>query len=67
MTEQSKIPLPPEGKAKSLFERVEDLFGLDAFVAPPVPETVAEPPARALIVSLCPGPSVCLKTATAFV
>lgn len=48
MTEQSKIPLPPEGKAKSLFERVEDLFGLDAFVAPPVPETVAEPPAKAV-------------------
>jgi hypothetical protein len=48
MTEQSKIPLPPEGKGKSLFERVEDLFGLDAFVPPPVPERVAEPPAKAV-------------------
>jgi Mrp family chromosome partitioning ATPase len=48
MTEQSKIPLPPEGKGKSLFERVEDLFGLDVFVPPPVPERVAEPPAKAV-------------------
>lgn len=48
MTEQSKIPLPPEGKGKSLFERVEDLFGLDAFVPPPVPEGAAEPAAKAV-------------------
>jgi Mrp family chromosome partitioning ATPase len=45
MTEQSKIPLP-EGKAKSLFERAEDLFGLDGFAAPPVPEGLAEPAAK---------------------
>ena len=38
MTEQSKIPLP--GKAKSLFERAEELFGVDGFVLPPVPENV---------------------------
>ena len=46
MTEQSKIPLPPAGKPKSLFERAEGLFGLDAFAPPPVPADVAEPPAK---------------------
>nr|WP_166176282.1 AAA family ATPase [Altererythrobacter segetis] len=40
MTEQSKIPLPAEGK--SLFERAEELFGFDGFAAPPVPEGVAD-------------------------
>jgi exopolysaccharide/PEP-CTERM locus tyrosine autokinase len=44
MTEQSKIPLP--GKAKSLFERAEELFGVDGFVLPPLPENVAEPAAK---------------------
>lgn len=43
MTEQSKIPLPPAGKAKSLFERAEGLFGPDGFAPPPVPANVAEP------------------------
>ena len=43
MTEQSKIPLPGEGKGKSLFERAEDLFGLDGFAPPPVPEGLTEP------------------------
>jgi Mrp family chromosome partitioning ATPase len=46
MTEHSKIPLPPEGKGKSLFERAEDLFGLDGFAAPPVPQDLSEPPAK---------------------
>jgi Mrp family chromosome partitioning ATPase len=46
MTEQSKIPLPSEGKAKSLFERAEDLFGLDGFAPPPVPDGLAEPAAK---------------------
>jgi Mrp family chromosome partitioning ATPase len=46
MTEQSKIPLPPEGKGKSLFERAEDLFGLDGFAPPPVPDGLAEPAAK---------------------
>jgi Mrp family chromosome partitioning ATPase len=46
MTEQSKIPLPPEGKGKSLFERAEDMFGLDGFAAPPVPQGLAEPAAK---------------------
>jgi exopolysaccharide/PEP-CTERM locus tyrosine autokinase len=46
MTEQGKIPLPPEGKGKSLFERAEDLFGLDGFAPPPVPEGLAEPAAK---------------------
>jgi Mrp family chromosome partitioning ATPase len=55
MTEQSKIPLPPEGKARSLFERAEDLFGLEAFAAPPVPEGVAEPAVKR---SSRKGPSV---------
>ncbi len=43
MTEQSKIPLPsdPETKGKSLFERAEGLFGLDAFAPAPVPDGVA--------------------------
>jgi Mrp family chromosome partitioning ATPase len=44
MTEQSKIPVP--GKAKSLFERAEELFGFDGFAPPPVPEGVAEPTAK---------------------
>lgn len=44
MTEQSKIPLP--GKAKSLFERAEEMFGFEGFTAPPVPEGVAEPAAK---------------------
>jgi Mrp family chromosome partitioning ATPase len=44
MTEQSKIPLPSEpGKGKSLFERAEDLFGLDAFAPAPVPDSLAPP------------------------
>ena len=46
MTELSKIPLPPGGKGKSLFERAEDMFGLDAFAPPPVPGDVAEPAAK---------------------
>jgi Mrp family chromosome partitioning ATPase len=46
MTEQSKIPLPPDGKPKSLFERADDLFGLDAFAPPPVPDGLAEPAAK---------------------
>jgi Mrp family chromosome partitioning ATPase len=46
MTEQSKIPLPSDRKGKSLFERAEDLFGLDAFAPPPVPEGLAEPAAK---------------------
>jgi Mrp family chromosome partitioning ATPase len=46
MTEQSKIPLPPENKAKSLFERAEQLFGFDGFAAPAVPESLAEPAAK---------------------
>jgi Mrp family chromosome partitioning ATPase len=46
MTEQSKIPLPSESKGKSLFERAEDLFGLDGFAPPPVPEGLAEPAAK---------------------
>jgi Mrp family chromosome partitioning ATPase len=45
MTEHSKIPLPSD-KGKSLFERAEDLFGLDGFAAPPVPEGLAEPAAK---------------------
>jgi Mrp family chromosome partitioning ATPase len=46
MTEQSKIPLPRDGKARSLFERAEDLFGLDGFAPPPVPDGLAEPAAK---------------------
>ncbi|MGZ5790958.1 MAG: AAA family ATPase [Croceibacterium sp.] len=45
MTEQSKIPLPVT-KGKSLFERAEDMFGLDGFAAPPVPEQFAQPVAK---------------------
>ena len=44
MTEQSKIPVTGEGK--SLFERAEDLFGLDGFAPPPVPQGLAEPAAK---------------------
>ena len=45
MTEQGKIPLPsdPANKGKSLFERAEDLFGLDGFAAPPVPSELEAP------------------------
>jgi Mrp family chromosome partitioning ATPase len=51
MTEQSKIPLPGEGgtggeKSKSLFERAEGAFGLDALRAAPVPAQLAEPANR---------------------
>jgi Mrp family chromosome partitioning ATPase len=42
MTEHSKIPLPGD-KGKSLFERAEDLFGLDSFAPAPVPEQLARP------------------------
>ncbi|WP_305096204.1 capsular biosynthesis protein [Croceibacterium aestuarii] len=48
MTEQSKIPLPEAGKGegerkKSLFERVDDLFG---FGGAPVPTELAQPPQK---------------------
>ena len=47
MTEQSKIPLPPEGaKGKSLFERAEGAFGLDGFRVAPVPDKLAPPANR---------------------
>lgn len=47
MTEQSKIPLPgPEAKDKSLFERADGMFGLDALNAAPVPDRLAEPANR---------------------
>jgi Mrp family chromosome partitioning ATPase len=41
VTEQSKIPLPPEGTGKSLFERAEGLFG---FEPAPVPAGLAGAP-----------------------
>ena len=43
MTEHSKIPLPPEGKGKSLFERAEGLFG---FGPAPVPSDLAAAPEK---------------------
>ena len=50
MTEQSKIPLPPEGaepaKESSLFERASGAFGLDGFRAAPVPSQLDEPPMK---------------------
>jgi Mrp family chromosome partitioning ATPase len=47
MTEHSKIPLPSDpGKGKSLFERAEDLFGLDALAPAPVPGDLARPAAK---------------------
>lgn len=46
MTEHSKIPLPSETQGKSLFERAEDLFGLDAFAPAPVPADLAPPTAK---------------------
>ncbi len=45
MTEQSKIPLPPESEGNadsSLFERASGAFGLDAFRAAPMPRTLEE-------------------------
>ncbi|RKF23240.1 capsular biosynthesis protein [Altericroceibacterium spongiae] len=44
MTDQKKIPLPPENKKsrKSLFEQAEDTFGLKKLKAAPVPEKLAE-------------------------
>lgn len=44
MTEQSKIPLPEEGK--SLIERAEGAFGLGGFKVAPVPATLAPPANR---------------------
>jgi Mrp family chromosome partitioning ATPase len=47
MTEQSKIPLPPESaKGKSLFERAEGAFGLGGFRVTPVPGELAPPANR---------------------
>jgi Mrp family chromosome partitioning ATPase len=49
VTEQGKIPLPPEKapKAKSLFERAEALFGQGGgLTAPPVPHGLIEPAAK---------------------
>jgi Mrp family chromosome partitioning ATPase len=43
MTEHSKIPLPEEGKGKSLFERAEEVFGLGSA---PVPRDLVEPPRK---------------------
>ena len=50
MTEQSKIPLPPEGaepaRESSLFERASGAFGLDGFRAAPMPPRLDEPPMK---------------------
>ena len=47
MTEQSKIPLPPEGEGgKSLLERASGTFGLGAFRPTPVPSDQAKPRAK---------------------
>ena len=47
MTEQSKIPLPPDdgepAKEASLLERASGAFGLGGFRAAPMPETLEEP------------------------
>lgn len=44
MTEQSKIPVPPRrtSHGKSLFERAEDVFGLNALKPAPMPGTLAQ-------------------------
>ncbi|AKH41716.1 Mrp family chromosome partitioning ATPase [Altererythrobacter atlanticus] len=49
MTEQSKIPLPPEGEGKegkSLIERAGDAFGFGNFTPAPVPGKLADAPNR---------------------
>lgn len=40
MTEQSKIPLPPEGPPGSLIERAVEAFALNSFTPPPVPDAL---------------------------
>ena len=55
MTDQSKIPLPPEGQAadgagkdgKSLFERASGAFGMQGFRPAPMPDALADAPAPA--------------------
>jgi exopolysaccharide/PEP-CTERM locus tyrosine autokinase len=50
VTEQSKIPLPPEGEGskegKSLFERASGAFGLGSFKPAPVPTGLQQPRAK---------------------
>lgn len=47
MTEQTKIPLPPEGNdSGSLFERASGAFGLDPFRAAPVPDELKNAAAK---------------------
>jgi exopolysaccharide/PEP-CTERM locus tyrosine autokinase len=48
VTEQSKIPLPPDGHnaGRSLLERADGAFGLSAFKPAPVPAEMVAPQAR---------------------
>lgn len=50
MTEQSKIPVPEEGKSEtakgSLIERATDVFGIAGLKGAPVPRNLAPPPAK---------------------
>jgi len=56
MTEQGKIPLPPKGEGKSLFERADELFGFDGFALSGVASEPVAP--KTPLVSARPKPAI---------
>ncbi|HEX7712098.1 MAG TPA: capsular biosynthesis protein [Sphingomonadaceae bacterium] len=65
MTEQSKIPLPPEGdgkQGKSLFERASGTFGLGGFKPAPVPADLAAPGVKRAVGTPASEPAIPVST-----